>query len=1018
MFFRKPSDQAPHVTIFHTILRSMLWILFIEIALLVGILYLCRINTSLEQNAVDILQIQTENRQNYLQSQMLDAQDLSSLAGKINAVTQAMLDDGEISLDTLDSGSDTASPLLLSIGDSLISSMRHRPITGIFVVLNTHDLDTREKGEPLPCLYLRDLDPDSSPSQRNSDLMLVRAPAQVVQSLYIATDTSWTPSINYGANGSSGFLYPVFQAAYHGNGELDAADYGHWTSSPYTLSGDDHSAIAYTIPLILDDGTVYGVLGVEILESYLQALLPGTELQSGSSGTYLLGVASNSAIGKDDLTVSVISASPAANAPQQSYDQTLLLKPSKRGGYQSDSPLGLCHAAVAPLTLYNRNAPFSNEQMLLIGSVPVSALYAFSGYVVRFLIIAVLVVLTAGLFSSLVLARKLSRPISRLSDEVAHARESRSSIPMLSATGIIELDRFSSAFTQLGREVLDTSTKFLRIMDMASVELGGYELRSAPDSIYVTDNFFDLLGMPGVDADDLTAQSFRELLQRFERSCPHFPAPDGAMLYHIRLPSGKERYLRIETTHEDGTQVGLAEDVTANTLEKLRIEHERDYDTLTDLYNRRAFRRICAEFFCSPEKLGHAALLMFDLDNLKQINDTFGHDWGDEYIRLTGECFAKNAPARTVCARISGDEFNALFYGYNDQDTLRADIRALKAALEQSVVQLPSGRELRVSVSGGVAWYPESSTNLITLRKYADFAMYQVKHSRKGELLEFDPEVYRTDLQERRCHEEFRRLINEELVTYHFQPIIDAKNGSVFAYEALMRVDLPTLHSPADVLRLAREENCLHEVERITFFRASSAYQALENAGKVVPSALLFVNSIASQYLTPDELSEYSARYASILPRIVIEITEEEVLDPKALRIKQTIPGSSGAFALDDYGSGYSNERSLLELSPNYIKIDLSIIRDIDTDANKRQIVSNTVSYAHQRGMKVVAEGLETADEVRTVLSLGVDLLQGFFLAMPQAEPGGASEESLAVIAEVHSQSDESQISIFGGDKQ
>lgn len=1018
MFFRKPSDHVPHVTIFHTILRSMLWILFIEIALLVGILYLCRINTSLEQNAVDILQIQTENRQNYLQGQMLDAQDLSSLAGKINAVTQAMLDDGEISLDTLDSGSDAASPLLLSIGDSLISSMRHRPVTGIFVVLNTHDLDTREKGEPLPCLYLRDLDPNSSPSQRNSDLMLVRAPAQVVQSLYIATDTSWTPSINYGANGSSGFLYPVFQAAYHGNGELDAADYGHWTSSPYTLSGDDHSAIAYTIPLILDDGTVYGVLGVEILESYLQALLPGTELQNDSSGTYLLGVASNSAIGKDDLTVSVISASPAANAPQQSYDQTLLLKPSKRGGYQSDSPLGLCHAAVAPLTLYNRNAPFSNEQMLLIGSVPVSALYAFSGYVLRFLIIAVLVVLTAGLFSSLVLARKLSRPISRLSDEVAHARESRSSIPTLSATGIIELDRFSSAFTQLGREVLDTSTKFLRIMDMASVELGGYELRSAPDSIYVTDNFFDLLGMPGVDADDLTAQSFRELLQRFERSCPHSPAPDGAMLYHIRLPSGKERYLRIETTHEDGTQVGLAEDATANTLEKLRIEHECDYDTLTDLYNRRAFHRICAEFFCSPEKLGHAALLMFDLDNLKQINDTFGHDWGDEYIRRTGECFAKNAPARTVCARISSDEFSAFFYGYNDQDTLRADIRALKAALEHSVVQLPSGRELRVSVSGGIAWYPESSTNLITLRKYADFAMYQVKRSRKGELLEFDPEVYRTSLQERRCHEEFRRLINEELVTYRFQPIIDAKDGSVFAYEALMRVDLPTLHSPADVLRLAREENCLHEVERITFFCASSAYQALENAGKVVPSALLFVNSIASQYLTPDELSEYSARYASILPRIVIEITEEECLDPKALRIKQTIRGSSGAFALDDYGSGYSNERSLLELSPNYIKIDLSIIRSIDTDANKRQIVSNTVSYAHQRGMKVVAEGLETADEVRTVLSLGVDLLQGFFLAMPQVEPGGASEESLAVIAEMHSQSDESQISIFGGDKQ
>lgn len=210
MFFRKPSDHVPHVTIFHTILRSMLWILFIEIALLVGILYLCRINTNLEQNAVDILQIQTENRQNYLQGQMLDAQDLSSLAGKINAVTQAMLDDGEISLDTLDSGSDAASPAALDRRQPDLldaPSPRHWHFCRAQHARSRHT----QKGEPLPCLYLRDLDPNSSPSQRNSDLMLVRAPAQVVQSLYIATDTSWTPSINYGANGGGGFLYPSFR---------------------------------------------------------------------------------------------------------------------------------------------------------------------------------------------------------------------------------------------------------------------------------------------------------------------------------------------------------------------------------------------------------------------------------------------------------------------------------------------------------------------------------------------------------------------------------------------------------------------------------------------------------------------------------------------------------------------------------------------------------------------------------------------------------------------------------------
>ena len=1013
-----PADKkAPNRSIFVTILRSMLAVLLVELVLLIGILYFSRVNVQLEQNAADLLQKQVENRQSYLQSLMLSAQDLSTLAGSINTTAQSLIDSGDISVDTLDRSNEDALPLLSAIGEKMIASMRRRSVTGIFVVLNTHDLDTRTEGDPLPCLYLRDLEPSSSPSVRNSDLLIERAPSQIVQSLHISTDTCWMPSLLYSETRADGLLYPVFQAAYHSGGELETDDLGHWTVKPYTLSGDTHSAIAYTVPLMLDDGTVYGVLGVEMLESHLRSLLPSSELQNDGSGSYLFALADRT-LGGSDFPVSIITDSAGENAAPEEAGDTLLLTPSIHGGYRAMIDGEYCHASVLPLSLYSRNAPFYNEVPLLIGIVPESQLYAFSGHVTRLLIIAVLLVLAAGLFSSLLVAQRLAKPVARLSSEVTRAQHDHSSIPTLSPTGINELDRFSSAFTRLSRDVLAASTKFLRIMDMASVELGGYELRFDPESVYATDNFFPLLGLQGVDISALSPEDFRGLLHRFEATCPPTASPDGSKLYCVAQPDGSQRYIRIETTYEDDAQVGLAEDVTSSTLERLRIEHERDYDTLTGLYNRRAFQRICSDLFSEPEKLGHAALLMFDLDGLKHTNDTFGHDWGDEYIRQTGLCFAKNAPARTICSRISGDEFNIFLYGYHDQDTLRADIRALHEALKQTTVELPSGRALHVSVSGGVAWYPESCTNLVTLRKYTDFAMYQVKHSRKGELLEFDPEVYRTSLQERRCHEEFRRLINEELISYHFQPIIDAKDGSVFAYEALMRVDLPTLHSPADVLRLAREENCLHEVERITFFCASSAYQALENAGKVVPSALLFVNSIASQYLTPDELSEYSARYASILPRIVIEITEEECLDPKALRIKQTIPGSSGAFALDDYGSGYSNERSLLELSPNYIKIDLSIIRSIDTDANKRQIVSNTVSYAHQRGMKVVAEGLETADEVRTVLSLGVDLLQGFFLAMPQVEPGGASEESLAVIAEMHSQSDESQISIFGGDKQ
>lgn len=479
-----PADKkAPNRSIFVTILRSMLAVLLVELVLLIGILYFSRVNVQLEQNAADLLQKQVENRQSYLQSLMLSAQDLSTLAGSINTTAQSLIDSGDISVDTLDRSNEDALPLLSAIGEKMIASMRRRSVTGIFVVLNTHDLDTRTEGDPLPCLYLRDLEPSSSPSVRNSDLLIERAPSQIVQSLHISTDTCWMPSLLYSETRADGLLYPVFQAAYHSSGELETDDLGHWTVKPYTLSGDTHSAIAYTVPLMLGDGTVYGVLGVEMLESHLRSLLPSSELQNDGSGSYLFALADRT-LGGSDFPVSIITDSAGENAALEEAGDTLLLTPSIHGGYRAMIDGEYCHASVLPLSLYSRNAPFYNEVPLLIGIVPESQLYAFSGHVTRLLIIAVLLVLAAGLFSSLLVAQRLAKPVARLSSEVTRAQHDHSSIPTLSPTGINELDRFSSAFTRLNRDVLAASTKFLRIMDMASVELGGYELRFDPESVY------------------------------------------------------------------------------------------------------------------------------------------------------------------------------------------------------------------------------------------------------------------------------------------------------------------------------------------------------------------------------------------------------------------------------------------------------------------------------------------------------------------------------------------------------
>lgn len=604
-----------------------------------------------------------------------------------------------------------------------------------------------------------------------------------------------------------------------------------------------------------------------------------------------------------------------------------------------------------------------------------------------------------GLLSSFIVSRRLAKPVARLSDEVEAAQQNQESIPNLSETGIRELDKFSTAITGLSREVLNTSTKFLWIMEMASVEIGGYELRFDTGSVFYTENFFSILGIPLSAELPMNIEKFREILKEYTEKNLYKTKSGSTKLYCIRIPEKGVRYVRMEVKNENWVQIGLVEDVTVSMRERLRIEHERDYDTLTGLYNRRAFKRESESIFGRRKKIRHAAFIMLDLDNLKYTNDTFGHDWGDEYIRQAGMCLEEGTPKGTLCAHISGDEFNILFYGYESQNAIRKEISKLKREISSRIIRLPDGQEFHLSISGGIAWYPEDSNSLGVMRKHADFAMYQVKQTDKGRIAEFDQKAYEEKYRDSQIRKEFHRFVKEELVTYYFQPIISAKTGKIEAYEALMRANLPILKRPDVVMKIAREEGALREIERMTMFRATEAFADFREKKRIKGDALLFINSIASQHMAAKDEIEFNNRYAELQKQIVIEITEEESIDYHALEIKRNAPGFEGAFALDDYGSGYSNEKSLLDLAPKYIKVDLSIIRDIDTDPDKQQIVENIVAYAHKRDMKIVAEGLETPEEIQKVLELEVDLLQGFYLARPEPVPGNINEDALKIIA-------------------
>ena len=278
---KETAYQRRGCSIFCKILRSLLLVLLAEMLLLIFAISTSRVTSQLNENAEDILDKQVENRANYLRQNLIQAQDLNAISGTIDRVTRELVDQGIVDLNTLDTSSEEALPLLQAIVPELVSTLRTKPVNGIFVILSTHDLNYRADDSYLPGLYIRDLDPSALSTDRNADLLAEREENAALREenamftpLGISTDKGWSPAMPYQPGGKTSFYKESFQIAYTAESKLSADDYGRWTPAMFRLKGDDRDALAYVQPLILDDGTVYGVVGVELLTSYLTTQLP------------------------------------------------------------------------------------------------------------------------------------------------------------------------------------------------------------------------------------------------------------------------------------------------------------------------------------------------------------------------------------------------------------------------------------------------------------------------------------------------------------------------------------------------------------------------------------------------------------------------------------------------------------------------------------------------------------------------------------------------------------------------
>lgn len=226
-------------------------------------------------------------------------------------------------------------------------------------------------------------------------------------------------------------------------------------------------------------------------------------------------------------------------------------------------------------------------------------------------------------------------------------------------------------------------------------------------------------------------------------------------------------------------------------------------------------------------------------------------------------------------------------------------------------------------------------------------------------------------------------IIGRNLLSYHLQPIVDARNGNIVAYEALMRTEGDIHIPPTQLIEMAARNNKLYEIEKCTFVNVLTLISEHE---EMFDDKKVFINSIPGAILTAEDSNDIIERFGDLFCKVVIEITEHtELTDEVLSKISERYAKLGCEIAIDDFGSGYANSSSLLRVLPDYVKLDQQLISSIDHDYNKQQLVSGYIAFCKANGIMVLAEGVEDLPEMKWVIRAGVDLIQGFFTSRPQS---------------------------------
>ncbi len=432
---------------------------------------------------------------------------------------------------------------------------------------------------------------------------------------------------------------------------------------------------------------------------------------------------------------------------------------------------------------------------------------------------------------------------------------------------------------------------------------------------------------------------------------------------------------------------GVARDITQLQEDQARMRHLAEHDLLTDLPNRALLAAHMASALA--ETLGpqaQIALLFLDLDHFKNVNDTLGHEIGDQLLLQVARRLVDHLDARDTISRQGGDEFAILIRGYGTPARLAGIAQRLGDALAQ--VFVVEGHELRVGASIGISTYPHDGQDIGALLKNADTAMYQAKAAGGGTYRFFTPEMNARISERVTLENSLRQALDGDGIHLHYQPQVDVASGRLIGFEALVRWRHP-VHGeipPIRFIPIAEESNLINQLGKRVLLEACRQNLAWQRMG--LPQVVVAVNLSAVQLRQPELVSQVAEvlRVTGLDARwLELEITESAFVrdTERIIEVLQALRGLGIKLSVDDFGTGYSSLGYLKRLPFDRIKIDQSFVRDLPDNGDDIAIVRAIIGIAGSLQKEVIAEGVERPSQVACLQAQGCQLMQGYHFGRP-----------------------------------